>query len=236
MRDFKFRSAAVVIALMCAFALCLTGCGKKEEARDESTTTTKAETQTTAAKEEIPTPSTAPITEERTFYDFETNLNGWEIPMWAQGKTDHVGQNPPLVSKEFASNGNASMKMQTEFPGGTWAFSLVEIQQYLDLSPYRVIMADIYLPADAPVGLKAKIILTVGSNWKFVEMSQAMPLVPGKWTTISASIEPGSYAWKRVVPDEEFAEDIRKIAIRVVSNRKPQYSGPIFIDNVRVGR
>jgi hypothetical protein len=104
------------------------------------------------------------------------------------------------------------------------------------MSRYRVIRADIYLPEGAPEGLKAKIILTVGNNWKFVEMSRSVPLIPGEWMTLNANIEPGSYDWKRVVPDEEFSKDVRKIAIRIESNHKPAYTGPIYIDNVRVGR
>ena len=67
-------------------------------------------------------------------------------------------------------------------------------------------------------------------------MSRSAPLIPGEWTTLTANVEPGSYDWKRVVPDEEFAEDIRKVAIRIEANRKPQYSGTINIDNIRVGR
>ncbi|MFH1552340.1 MAG: hypothetical protein ABID83_01705, partial [Candidatus Omnitrophota bacterium] len=72
-------------------------------------------------------------------------------------------------------------------------------------------------------------------NWKFVEMSRSVPLIPGEWVTITANIEPGSYDWKRIVPDETFAGDVRKIAIRIESNNKPAYTGPIYIDNVRAG-
>ncbi|MBD3379587.1 MAG: hypothetical protein GF408_03890 [Candidatus Omnitrophica bacterium] len=229
---FRKRGLPLLLVPALAFGLALAGCGREREEADREVTATKP-----AEEQEVPpVPSVEPITEERTFYDFESNLNGWEVPMWALGKTDYVAQNPPLVSKDAASKGEASMKVMMDYPGGKWAAGLVEIQQFLDISPYRAIMTDIYLPADAPEGLKAKIILTVGSNWKFVEMSQSIPLVPGEWTTIKASIEPGSYDWKRVVPDETFAEDIRKIAIRVVSNNKPVYNGPVYIDNIRVGR
>lgn len=219
---------------LCLFvAVSLTGCGKKGEAGKASVAKKTSSVQT--QKKEVPVPSNAPITEERTFYDFENDLNGWEIPMWAIGKSDHVAKDM-LVSKEFASKGDTSMKIMADFPGGIWSATLVEIQQYLDLSSYRVISVDIYLPAGAPIGLNAKIILTVGSNWKFVEMSRSFPLIPGEWLKVTANIEPGSYDWKRVVPDEAFAQDIRKIAVRIESNRKPKYTGPIYIDNVRAGR
>jgi len=212
-----------------AVLLVLVGCGKSEEGTTVATGTVQTEQQPIAG------PSSAPITEERTFYDFETGLGGWEVPMWAEGKVDHVAKNLQ-TSQDFASKGKTSMKMDTNFPGGMWTSGLVEIQQYLDLSPYRVISVDIYLPKGAPLGLKGKMILTVGETWKFVEMNSSTPLLPGEWVTVTGSIEPGSYDWKRVIPDEKFAEDIRKVAIRVESNRKPKYSGPIYVDNVRVGR
>ena len=37
-------------------------------------------------------PSTAPITEERTFYNFEQELQGWEVPSWAESKKDYDRQ------------------------------------------------------------------------------------------------------------------------------------------------
>jgi hypothetical protein len=214
------------------------GCGRQQEdqARETAATEEKAATDETSAEEtKTPEPSMAPITEERTYYDFEGDLRGWEIPMWARDKRDYVAEEVS-ISEEVSSKGNRSMKIDASFPGGMWYAALAEIQQYLDMSRYRVIRADIYLPPDAPEGLKAKLILTVGDSWKFVEMSGSIPLMPGKWMTISANIEPGSYDWKRVVPDEQFAQDVRKIAIRIVSNKKPVYTGPIYIDNIRVGR
>lgn len=230
MKCFRMKALGLFVAGLCVVAVSLSGCGKPKE---EAPAAKKA---APAVEKEAPVPSTAPITEERTFYDFETaDLNGWEVPMWAVDKTDYVAKSVAL-SNEVAASGEGSMEVITEFPGGMWSAALVEIQQYLDLSKYRVIKADIYLPEGAPVGLKAKIILTVGDNWKFVEMSGSTPLIPGEWVTVTGNIEPGSYDWKRVVPDEKFAQDVRKIAIRVESNRTPIYAGPIFIDNIRVGR
>lgn len=245
-------SAALMIAFLLVFNFGLLGCGKKQEAPSaqtavKATSVAKENVKAEAVKEAAgapaaqetaapaPVPSTAPITEERTLYDFEGDLQGWEVPVWALGKTDHVAKEV-VLSQDVASKGKTSMKVTADFPGGAWYGALIEIQQYLDLGGYRVIRADIYLPPDAPVGLKAKLILTVGENWKFVEMNGSVPLMPGEWATITANIEPGSYDWKRVVPDEEFAQDIRKIAIRIESNHKPKYAGVLYIDNVRVGK
>ena len=228
-----------IITMVFLVTFQLTGCGAKSENSNQNLETDQKSEKTDLSQavieKEVPQPSTAPITEERTYYDFERDLNGWEIPMWAMDKMDYVASDV-TISEDFSSKGDSAIKIDASFPGGLWYAALIEIQQYLDMSKYRVIKADIYLPEDAPEGLKAKIILTVGENWKFVEMSGSIPLMPGEWMTITANLEPGSYDWKRVVPDEEFAKDVRKIAIRVESNHKPKYTGPIYIDNIRVGR
>ncbi len=224
MTKLRFTTLCVIFC-SAVFAISLAGCGKVSN----NTGSAPADLPTAAA------PSAGPITEERVYYNFEKGPNGWEIPLWASSKEDYVAKGVE-VSQDFASSGSSSLKLTADFPGEKWTAALTEIQQYLDISSYRVIMADLYIPESVPMGLKADIILTVGETWKFVEMSRNIPLVPGEWVTITANIEPGSYDWKRVVPDEAFAGDVRKIAVRVISNQKPVYSGAIYIDNIRAGR
>lgn len=172
-----------------------------------------------------------PAKGEKVFYNFEIDEDSWEIPAWELDKPDHVARTLEQT-KEMASNGRGSLKLYAEFPGIRWTGALVEIQQFLDLRGYDVISCDIYLPPEAPQGLRAKIILTVGETWKFVEMSRSVRLVPGEWTEITAKLTEDSMDWKRTQVDDAFKEDVRKVSIRVESN-KPAYSGPIYIDNIR---
>jgi hypothetical protein len=171
--------------------------------------------------------------EETVLFDFKNGLQGWEIPDWAYEKPDHV-QQEINVSKAQAKVGDQSLEIMCEFPGGRWTGAIVEIMQYFDWSDYSQIACDIYLPADAPLGLRGKIILTVGDAWKWVEMSRSYALKPGQWVTLAADLKPGSIDWRRVQVDDAFRQDVRKIDIRVDSNNKPAYTGPIYIDNVRV--
>ncbi|MBF0494269.1 MAG: hypothetical protein HQL28_03960 [Candidatus Omnitrophica bacterium] len=246
MSCFKTKTILTVLCCFAVAGFAATGCGKKTADQAAGSKAAAANTQKTpaaqagvpqaaAVPEATPTVQQKPITEEKTYFGFEDELRGWEIPAWAQSKSDYVGKSVE-ISQDFAKEGKSSMKVTADFTGGRWTAALVEIEQYLDLSKYRVISFDVYVPESAPMGLKANLIMTVGDNWKFVEMNQMIPLIPGQWVTITANIEPGSYDWKRVVPDENFAKDVRKLAIRVVSNNKPVYAGPIYIDNVRVGR
>lgn len=171
--------------------------------------------------------------EDKVLFSFEKNAQGWEVPEWALEQQDHVARTVD-VSKDAAKGGESALKVVTEFPGKIWSAALVEDAEYFDWTPYKEVACDIFLPKDSPKGLKAKIILTVGENWKFTEMARSIQLVPGEWVTISANLMPGSEDWKKTVVDDAFRQDVRKIAIRIESNKQPVYSGPIYIDNVRV--
>jgi len=171
--------------------------------------------------------------EEEVLFSFEDGLEGWDVPDWAYEKQDHV-QRQISSSDAAAKVGNNSLEIIAEFPGGSWSGAIVEVAQYFNWSDYKKIACDIYIPVDAPKGLKGKMILTVGETWKWVEMSRDFELIPGEWVTIKADITPGSIDWKRTQVNDAFRQDIRKLDIRVVSNGQPAYSGPLYIDNVRV--
>ncbi|MDP8258232.1 MAG: hypothetical protein P9L90_02250 [Candidatus Aadella gelida] len=171
--------------------------------------------------------------EEEVLFGFEQGLEGWEIPDWAFEKPDHV-QKEIKSSDKYASEGISSLEIDTEFPGGKWTGAIVEIMQFFDWSAYSEVACDVYIPADAPVGLKATVILTVGDSWKWVEMSRSFDLIPGEWVTVKGDLMPGSIDWRRVQVDETFRKDVRKMDIRVYSNNQPAYTGPVYVDNIRV--
>ncbi len=171
--------------------------------------------------------------ETEVLFGFENGLEGWEIPDWAFEKPDHV-QTEISSSDKYASEGLSSLEIQADFPGGKWTGAIIEIMQYMDWSDSSAIACDVYVPSDAPAGLKGAMILTVGDTWKWVEMSRSYELVPGQWVTIKSDLLPGSIDWRRVQVDDSFRKDIRKMDIRVFSNNKPAYTGPIYVDNIRV--
>jgi hypothetical protein len=175
--------------------------------------------------------TTSARAEDKVLFSYEKDTQGWEIPEWALEQEDHVAKSVE-VSKDFAKNGASSLKVMANFPGKVWTSALVEDFEYFDWTPYKAISVDVYIPAEAPVGLRSKIILTVGENWKWTEMSRGVPLIPGQWVTVTANLSPGSEDWKKTVVDDNFRKDVRKLAVRVESNKQPVYNGPIYIDNV----
>lgn len=172
--------------------------------------------------------------QEVLIYDFEEGIQDWIIPDWAKDSQDDVGK-ILSTSEEHASHGKGALQLLADFPGGKWTGAYIEVlMPVTDWSPFGSIAMDVYLPSDAPPGLKARFILTVGENWTWTEMNRALDVAPGKWTTIKANLKPGSLDWK-FFPTEAFRKDIRKIGIRVESDKRPVYSGPIYIDNIRLG-
>lgn len=164
---------------------------------------------------------------------FEEKVPSWGIPDWCFEKEEYVGESVALSTK-FTKEGQSSLEIMANFPGAKWTAVYVEVEQFFDWTAYKTLSADIYLPKEAPFGLQARFILTVGQDWTWTEMSRLAKLVPGEWTTITADLSPGSTDWRRTQVTNEFRADIRKLGIRIESNMRPVYSGPIYIDNVRV--
>lgn len=168
-------------------------------------------------------------------FDFETDLDGWRIPDWAFEKSDNASVEA-VVAADFASAGKKSLKLSTKFPPKMWSGAYVEIEResgsYMDFSAFPTLRVDVYLPAEAPKKMKGEIILTVGDAWAWTEMRQPVELTPGAWTILQANVLPDSTAWKsRLTPD--LVSDVRKLGVRISCNQG-SYTGPVYIDNVRL--
>ncbi len=170
---------------------------------------------------------------ELVVYGFEDGLEGWVIPDWAKSSADYV-MTDLAVSPEQAAEGHQSLRLQAAFPGERWTGGYVERElEVTDWSAFSQISVSVYLPAEAPQGLRGRIILTVGDQWQWTEMNHAVPLVPGTWTTMTANLKPGSRDWK-FFPTDTFRKDVRKLGVRIESDKQPVYTGPVFLDNVRL--
>ena len=178
-------------------------------------------------------------------FDFEDGDEGWSIPDWSFNQKDHKAISSE-VSTDFASSGTHSLKVMCDFPGDVWTAALVdkEFEDPVDLYGYHSISVDMYLPKNAPKELMlARMILTVGEEWRFTEMRFPVQLKAGKWTTVSARLE--SYevpdpVWKGRAEKRLFLNirKVRKVAVRIEYDIAPpyrlgtEYKGPVYIDNM----
>ena len=167
-------------------------------------------------------------------YSFEKDPQGWEIPDWAFAKKDHVAKQLS-ISEFHSSDGKYSLEVESEFTGApAWEAAYVErVIDITDWTPFKYLSLDIYLPKEAPQGLRARIILTIGEDWKWTEMNKSIPLTPGEWTVIRVDLTPESMGWRKYI-DDSFRSDVRKLGARIESNGKIKYKGPIYIDNVKL--
>jgi len=167
-------------------------------------------------------------------YGFEKDPQGWEIPDWAMSKPDHVARQIG-VSEFHSSEGKYSLEVDVEFSGTPkWEGAYVErIIDVTDWSPFSYLSYEVLLPKSAPQGLRVRTIVTVGDAWKWTEANKALQLTPGEWTSIKLDLTPESMAWRRFV-DDSFRADIRKLGIRIESNGKIAYKGPIYIDDIKL--
>ncbi|MBI2885381.1 MAG: hypothetical protein HYY15_04325 [Candidatus Omnitrophica bacterium] len=170
---------------------------------------------------------------ELVIYGFEGNAEGWSVPDWAKTSADY-GVTEIAPSTTQAKEGASALELRVDLPGGQWSGAYIERQvEVTDWTPFSRLVVSIYLPDDAPTGLTGRFILTVGEGWTWTEMNRALPLSPGEWTELAVNLKPGSMDWK-FFPDEEFRKSVRKIGIRIESDKEPAYHGSVFVDNVRV--
>ena len=176
-------------------------------------------------------------------FDFETSNHDWIIPDWAYMQDDHVAETVE-ISEKVSSSGKKSLAIICDFPGDIWRAALIERKGDMDLTGYKTISADIYIPKGAQRGLiKARFILTIGEGWLFTEMRQTFFLKPEKWITVKANLESEETeksAWKGGDEKSLFhhIDKIKKIAIRIEYDAAPphrigrRYQGPIYVDNI----
>lgn len=172
---------------------------------------------------------------ELELFGFEDGLQEWTIPAWEATSPDYAGRRLE-ISREMMAHGAAALQLFVNFAGERWMGAYVEREMYVtDWRPYRILAVDVYLPPEAPEGLKARIILTMGDQWRWTEQNRALPLEPGLWTTVRANLMPDSVDWT-FFPDDAFRRDIRKIGIRIEAERGTIYEGPVHLDDVRLIR
>ena len=171
--------------------------------------------------------------DELEIFGFENGTDEFAIPDWAMTSPDYVGKSAKQ-SLEMQSHGNGSLEIDADFPGTKWSGAYVDRLIYVtDWSAFGGLAADVYVPANAPKGLKARFIIGIGDKWEWTEMNRALPLEPGQWTPLVANLKPGSMDWK-FFPDESFRKDVRKLGIRIEADKGVTYTGPVYIDSVRL--
>lgn len=191
---------------------------------------------------------------EKVIYSFEDGIGEWAIPDWSLEKADYVDAEA-TVSSDYANDGDSSMQLTFEFPKDEWRAAVVDVEGPFDWSAYKTLLCDVYLPEEAPDKIKARIALSVGEKWLWIESARATKLKPGQWVTLSANLIPGNERWLRTKMVERIGEDgkahgyvmktakepmakeyiqeVQVLTVRLQSERV-KYKGSVFVDNIRL--
>jgi len=170
---------------------------------------------------------------EIVIYGFEHGTEGWQVPDWAVSAGDYVCRSIE-PSSEHVEQGSGALKLWVDFPGDRWAGAYVERQvEVSDWSDFGRLSVSVLVPSYAPQGLRGRIILTIGDDWVWTEMNRAIPLAPGAWATVTVNLTPQSMDWKYFV-DDTFRARVDRVGVRIESGEGVRYSGPVFLDHVRL--
>lgn len=214
------RNALIVLGILCL------GLSFASAARKDKTKKAEETAAATVTKSEVPA--------VKVLADFEKGLGGWVIPDWQKPKADNATVSVALY--DDPENGIKAIDMSAKFLEGQWSGAYVEIEKqegdYLSFMDYNTLLCDVYLPERAPADIRGEFILTVGPDWTWTEMREALPIKAGNWYTIKVDVSPASVAWKTRLTDD-IRGDVRKLGIRISSDGIP-YTGPVYIDNVRL--
>ena len=175
-------------------------------------------------------------------FDFEKGNKGWLVPDWAIMQEDHVGKDLS-ISLDSNNETNNVLKLECDFPGDVWSAAVVEYEKEMDLTGYKSLSVDIFLPKEAVGDLYQARIIIVAGPWWWIQMRKSVHLINGKWNHIEANLNVGATElmyWKgrnRSECLQANISDVKKIIIRIEYNANPSqaskpYKGPIFIDNI----
>lgn len=170
-------------------------------------------------------------------YDFETDIQDWYIPEWCFKKDDNAAV-MVSVSKEKASTGQLSLKLGCKFLPLVYSQAYTEVSKkdgFYDLTGYKDIKADVFVPKEATKKFKGELVLTIlteDEEWEWTEVRKPISLVNGEWTMVSANIHVESTDWKQQITKEKRSR-VKRIGVRV-STYDNTYTGPVYIDNIRL--
>lgn len=172
----------------------------------------------------------------KTIYNCEQAPQNWNIPNWSAHKNDYVS---PILAldKNFTSKGELGLKLMVNFSGDKWEAGIVETEGFFDLTIYKAITCNLYLSKKAPRDISVRIVIAAGKDHTWIEMNNSTKITPGRTTKVSGNLRYGNNDWRTtegtLKMTDEIKSTIKKIAIRVESN-EARYTGPVYIDSIRL--
>ncbi|MFN4227214.1 MAG: DUF5060 domain-containing protein [Candidatus Ratteibacteria bacterium] len=161
---------------------------------------------------------------ENIFFDFEEDIQLWKITSIKNNCVKEV-----KFSNEKYIGGKRSLEIKLE----NYGEGSVEKEFFKDLSIYKNIIFNIYIPKEAPDDVKICFFLQ-DNEWLWYQ-TPLFSLKKDQWNKITINVEPQSTFWENVGHPQPWSEkticNIRKIGIKIFLNTK--FTGSIYIDEIK---
>jgi len=161
---------------------------------------------------------------EDMFFDFEEDVQIWKITPIKNNLIKDI-----TFSNEKFLNGKRSLMIKIDGSGEGSA----EKEFFKDLSIYKNIIFNIYIPQGTPDDIKVCFFVQ-DNEWLWYQ-TPLFTLKRDQWNKITLNVEPQSTFWENVGHSQPWSEktiaNIRKIGIKIFLNTK--FTGYIYIDEIK---
>ncbi len=157
------------------------------------------------------------------FFNFEKNTEIWRKTSTKSNCVEKIS-----ISDEKSIDGEKSLKVDFNLPGE----GCIESSFFKDLSVYKNLILNIYVPKNIPEDFKLCVFLQ-DNEWLWYQ-TPLFNLLKGKWNRLTIDVRPESPFWENIGHNQPWSikslSSIRKIGIKFFSNS--EFKGSIYIDRI----
>ena len=164
-------------------------------------------------------------------YDFSDGAEDWSMPDWPDANKSPQGQLLACSAIDGTLNIPLSFNKRAKTEG------FVNCAPTANWQRFRSVSAEIYVPANAPRGLRGSFFL-MGDGWKWNVPLETLLLEPGQWNRIEAPLNDEGLESYWNVSYGQFVDGLRQVIGFGIRITKPDgieaYQGVFRLDNVIV--
>lgn len=161
---------------------------------------------------------------EEVFFNFEDDIQKWKITEMEKNCVQNI-----VITEEKFLTGKKSLKIEFDY----FNEGSIEKEFYKDLSNYKNLIFNIFLPPETPEDIKICFFLQ-DNEWLWYQ-TPLFTLKKNQWNRITINVEPGSPFWENVGHSQPWSEktikNIRKIGLKVFLNERVK--GALYIDDIK---
>jgi hypothetical protein len=163
-------------------------------------------------------------------FEDAADVAAWRAADWAEATLDASGAAVTLgTGAAGATDGGAALEVPVRFLGQGYAQGFVSREAQLSFAGKAALAADVTLPAGAPAGMRAKLVLFLGPNMAWTEPADSTPLSPGATVRVGLPLA-GAFD---PAPDRALLKDVRGYGVKI-EGQSVTFQGQVAIDRVRL--